>query len=503
VPRVIALIAVFAASGCDGSDGPGDSALTDTSADADSSATSVGVDLRPCPEGWREEVAGVDVLCEPWPESGRADCPLGEAHFPGTPGCEPLGTACPSGAFGEDAADGDIFVDPSAGAGGDGGRARPYATIAEALVTATAGNVVSLSRGAHPVSAVIVPSGVVLRGACAAETQLEVSGASAGVALTGAGATLANLRVSRTVGGGSCVSGSAFLSAGGAIIEGVQIDCGGGESAGNAIEALSGGLEGTRIRLSGANFGVFSFGGGDVALDEVTVDDCVSGIGVWGMGLSDAITIRRASVFNTTTLGFYVLGTSGTVVFDALVAEDLRQSGVAIGTAPSATVRDVVVRNLTTTNDITGHGVAFGSTNGVMMERVRVERVRGVGVAAVTGATVMADHLLVQDVEERDCDPAVCGSQGGSGVVSISGSTFTASGFAVRRVALCGLHAESGAEIAASSGEVVESTIGACVDDDYDLSRLMDDVRYRDNEANLDSGGLAVPDVALPMLGDV
>src|SRR5688572_6021639 len=48
-----------------------------------------------CPEGWRE----VEGACSPWPEGGALECPEGEAHFPGTSGCEPVGTDCPVGQF--------------------------------------------------------------------------------------------------------------------------------------------------------------------------------------------------------------------------------------------------------------------------------------------------------------------------------------------------------------------------------------------------------------------
>ena len=46
--------------------------------------------IAPCPDGWREIVSPDDgTTCEPYPETGRADCPAGEAHFPGEPGCAP------------------------------------------------------------------------------------------------------------------------------------------------------------------------------------------------------------------------------------------------------------------------------------------------------------------------------------------------------------------------------------------------------------------------------
>lgn len=53
--------------------------------------------LAPCPEGWAEAPGPLGVLvCEPWPLGHRDDCAFDEAHFPGGPGCERIGTACPA-----------------------------------------------------------------------------------------------------------------------------------------------------------------------------------------------------------------------------------------------------------------------------------------------------------------------------------------------------------------------------------------------------------------------
>jgi len=69
----------------------------------------------PCPEGWREAQLPDDapvVTCDPWPTGGRIDCADDEAHFPGAPGCEPIGTRCPAGDWAEDLPDdgGVLFV---------------------------------------------------------------------------------------------------------------------------------------------------------------------------------------------------------------------------------------------------------------------------------------------------------------------------------------------------------------------------------------------------------
>jgi len=288
---------------------------------------------------------------------------------------------------------------------------------------------------------------------------------------------------------------------GGVIITGVHVDCRGGDMPGNGVEILTGGMQISRLRVSGGNFGLFSFAFGDVELDQIAIDGSAQGIGIWGMGPADAISIRRASISGTTQLGLYIFGTNGAVVLESFVGEQLARSGVALGLAPSVTLRDVLVRDVANTDAADSHGIAFSGTTNPSIERARVERVHGAGIAAAARTTLTARSVLVQDIDEQECDPMFCPSPGGSGIVAGTGSTVTVADFAVRRAALCGLHAGPDSQIDASTGEVAESTIGACVGgEDYDLGRLMDGIRYRDNTTNLDSRGLPPPEVTLPML---
>src|SRR5688572_21576802 len=74
-----------------------------------------------CPPGWR----AVDGACSPWPAEGpEQSCAPGEAHFPGTPDCAPIGTDCPVEDFTEPPAEyatwDRVYVNPRATPGGDG-----------------------------------------------------------------------------------------------------------------------------------------------------------------------------------------------------------------------------------------------------------------------------------------------------------------------------------------------------------------------------------------------
>lgn len=138
--------------------------------------------MTPCPEGWREvEIAGV-VTCDPWPTTGREDCEVGEAHFPGTPGCAPIGDACPApGEFSTPAGTVNPVYVRAGAVGGDGTRDNPVATVQEALegLAGTFGEVL-IAAGEYDVGLIREDRPVVFVGACARDTILrgrfEISG---------------------------------------------------------------------------------------------------------------------------------------------------------------------------------------------------------------------------------------------------------------------------------------------------------------------------------------
>src|SRR5688572_23985056 len=68
--------------------------------------------LTPCPAGWGEVTIGGVVVCDPTP-GGPVECDAGEARFPGTAACAPVGRACPAGEFADELpASGVVYVRP-------------------------------------------------------------------------------------------------------------------------------------------------------------------------------------------------------------------------------------------------------------------------------------------------------------------------------------------------------------------------------------------------------
>lgn len=120
-----------------------------------------------CPDGWLPSALSLGgAACVPWVEAPR--CGDGQLLVAGR-GCVPLATHCDD-EFAADAPPDAVYVRPT-GAGGDGTRAHPYATIAEALRTGA--HVVALSAGEHR-SADLQLEGVTLLGACSDTTTLRL-----------------------------------------------------------------------------------------------------------------------------------------------------------------------------------------------------------------------------------------------------------------------------------------------------------------------------------------
>jgi hypothetical protein len=182
--RSIGVLVVVVAAGCGG----GSSDAEDAGDAADDVAVDVPMPtppalpvLTPCPEGWVEVPrAGPDdvATCDPWPETGYEECgAVDEAHFPGEPGCVRIGTACSADDDWATGLPGDRpirYVLAGAPAGGDGTRASPFGTIAEATSGAASGTVVAQSKGTLD-EVVLLPSGVTLWRACGAETVVSSS----------------------------------------------------------------------------------------------------------------------------------------------------------------------------------------------------------------------------------------------------------------------------------------------------------------------------------------
>ena len=140
---LVSCLAFALACGDDDTASVDDAAVDATALDAGADATVEVAPAEPeyplwaCPSGWiPRDVAGARACDLPITDT---TCGPGRAHFVGGEGCEDVGAACPAGSepFAANLPADTIFVAPDAT--GDGTRATPFGTLAEAFAAATSG----------------------------------------------------------------------------------------------------------------------------------------------------------------------------------------------------------------------------------------------------------------------------------------------------------------------------------------------------------------------------
>ncbi len=202
-------------------------------------------DMGRCPEGWGERMLGEVRICDPFP-AGIPTCEGASILLPGSSACEPLGSTCPPDGMRTDIPDRieseasltvAYFV-RSGATGGDGTRARPFGTIAEALAVPTEEGEsirsIVLSRGVFREPIEItgpldrLPSeanNLAIVGACTSDTLLEAGDARRpAIALSGGvRLVLTDVTVSNPLGPVISVSHGAALN-GNQLVVGPAVD---------------------------------------------------------------------------------------------------------------------------------------------------------------------------------------------------------------------------------------------------------------------------------------
>jgi uncharacterized membrane protein (UPF0136 family) len=170
-----------------------------------------------------------------------------------------------------------------------------------------------------------------------------------------------------------------------------------------------------------------------------------------------------------------------------------------VETGTEAVLADVVIRDTDAREGALDFGYGVDVQLGARLtgERLLIERATEIGLLAGNEATVALTDVTIGDVERSACD---CPERGlGHAVAAVSGSV-SIQGFEIRDAATCGVFLSRGIGLStlpsvdATRGVVTRSEIGACVQvEDYDLTRLMREVSYLDNGANLETTRLPVP----------
>lgn len=359
--------------------------------------------LTPCPEGWREvppSGEGGVVSCDPYPPGGPSTCAFGEVHFPGEPGCAPVGSACPAGEWADGLADDGsvLFVRP--GASGDGTRAAPFGAIADAMAVATSGSTIALAKGTYDES-VVLGDGVTVAGACAAETRIDDTGGTrTGVDVRGT--TGGVVRDVALTGGWVGVQA---LDAGEVTLDGVWIS----DAELWGILAQDGARVTGRsilVRRSGAmDVAVVMYRGAVIDLERAVIEDGDSDAvrafdGGASLQLSNAV-IRDFRPGDNTAYG--VTASEGSATLLAVLVEAVTDLAVAAQDG-GLVLEDVVVRN-TRASPIGVGGVGVQALRSTLsLERTLVEGGFSAGVVMSGGDVLRADDLVVRGVRSTPRD---------------------------------------------------------------------------------------------------
>jgi len=468
---VLALVLLIA---CGGDDGPTDASMaTDTEPDG-------GVDDGPappalplfdsCPDGWRV-VSGDDGVdtCDPYPEAGVSDCGPGEGHFPGTPGCAPVGAACPSGDFSESLPAGANVVYVRAGAtGGDGSLASPYGTIAEADVgRIPSGSILALAKGTHT-AGVRIFGGLTIWGACAAETRLTASPSESGAVLdiVGSDVVVRDLAIADADRIGVWVVGEG----GGATFEGVSIEntewqgllANGGTVAADGL-LVRGTRSRTRDGISGR--GIACDTGAQCTLSRVVVEDNRE----YGIRVADAGARMTASdVMVRRTLGQESDGTFGrgfAVEYDAAVElervylDENRDIGI-FALESEATVRDAVIRRTLPEDADSTDGRGIAVVQGVVsLDRIVIEESRELGFFVEGDLT----DFSARDLVVRSTRFEVADLGAGDGGIFQRGATGSIERVMLSDNQLTGLRLADGADVTATDLSVHDTLPGELI----------------------------------------
>lgn len=362
-----------------------------------------------CPTGWHEVARGGVSVCDPWPETGIADCSgPAEAHFPGTPGCAAVGAECPGGDFAEGLPAGAIHALPGGAPGsGDGSAASPYPTIAAALAVATSGDVVALGKGTFIQNQIDLPAGVTLWGACPGATVLSSEDQQpwlGTVHVTTAGGSLRDLRIEGDRPGILVVAG------GEVTVEGVVVF----DAETRGVVVMDGGqLSGRRLSVLdtrpldgfGAAEGLAVFDGGQVDLEELVISGSAEqAVAVDGAGsraeLQD-VALRDTVPTTAGSRGAGVWATGGELVLTRAAIDRNTEAGVgSLGVGTRVTGTMLVIRDVAQSVGATDHGSGLLARDSGFLEVTGawVERATHVGVLTGGGAT----RLVLRDALVRD-----------------------------------------------------------------------------------------------------
>jgi hypothetical protein len=255
-----------------------------------------------------------------------------------------------------------------------------------------------------------------------------------------------------------------------------------------------------RVLIEDSRWGAATLAGVKLAVNAVDLlirDSTTSDIGVVGAGLfiseGASVNLERVEIDRATGTGFVL---SGWPSIEGALSP-------AVALAPTVQVTDMLIRD-TRSLPMTSVEAPGEMGRGIQVQvgtlvgnRVRLEGNREIGLMAFS-ADIELNNLHIVGTMPAQCADTCRIDAFGHGLVAGRNTSISVRQFAIEGSELCGVLLYDDPSLFLTDGQVSGSAIGACIQvDGYDDNRLSNGVVYFDNERNLDSTSLPVPDPAV------
>ncbi len=392
--------------------------------------------LTPCPDGWEERATPEGVpSCEPFP-AGIPRCEGATTLRPGERACTPIGSPCSADEWSTMLPDDAPIAFVRSGAtGGNGTRARPFGTLAEAVNAIADGGTIALGAGRFD-GVQLDRRSIAIVGKCAPETSI---GLTAGldpahtIAMNGGRLTLRDLHlfeglVTLYVDEGDLEIGGVWFGPGRVAIFADQTTLRARDSVfrehylnGAAISVTNGALDIEDVGVEHADRGIqlgngearlhrvsfiehdarsrgqalTFFGLGEGAVDQIAIEGWYDGI-IAGFAPQ---TVRDVVVRHLASFPAIENRSDANTTVERALIEDV--PGSAVFANGELTLRDVAIRETdmpTGTDEDGSSGLTISEGGVVVVERVSFDHMREVGIDVETRSTLRGSDVTIRDV---------------------------------------------------------------------------------------------------------
>ena len=293
-----------------------------------------------------------------------------------------------------------------------------------------------------------------------------------------------------------------------------------------AIRVTAGSVQLDAVHVFDAEGTAVTVEGGDARMNDGLITDlgpAADGEGGWGVRVTGGrFAGRRMRIERVTDVGVEAFGLDALVELQDTVIAHVPASPTGPGRPAGANawqggglslervvIRDVVRHGISTSSELAGpqvlgHDVVVedvrgrpGGTKGegivgddgasVSLQRVRISRARGFGIALKDAQTIgTLSDVVVEDTALTTCDENDCQLGNGIGIAVSEAAAMELVRFNLRNNADIGLRSDATLGVNVSDGEVEGHRLGVWnTDSAVDLDGLVERVVFRDNQRNV------------------